>query len=452
MSATSGTHWFDSETAQTAETTRIPWQATKSSIRERNAHLLESELMSDVSFIVGKERIKIPAHKHILATTSASFYEALYERKDPPAEIEVIDVEEVHFRTLLRYMYTDHLKLNSENSFELLRLAVRFGLRHMEQQVVEFIEQTLNTDNVLEIFQQSTVLGCQALRERCYRIIEWTIREIFASEKFNQTSREILGLILQMPRLNCREVEVYRAVMRWVDNQCVVKDLPKDGESKREFMGFDLLHLVRFPTMTAEEFSECATLEGLLTADEISRIFLVIMDKFSGAIEFSHTPRSSVISFDTTRSILILNRFIKWGRGFNRSISYGHHSILMSVTKPTIVTGFGLLMDHSDVSMDGAILTFAGRDLALDKLENGSCINRIEMKDNFFMIHILLEQPVLLECNEVYLVKLVNPTNGFQTLTGDVRSDIKYGNTTMSFKKPTKSPYVNSIAEILILT
>lgn len=204
--------------------------------------------------------------------------------------------------------------------------------------------------------------------------------------------------------------------------------------------------------MTAEEFSECATLDGFLTADEISRIFLVIMDKFSGAIEFSHIPRTSVISFETSRSIVILNRFTKWSRGFNRTISYDHHSVLMSVTKPTIVAGFGLLLDQSDVTLDGAILTFAGRDLNLETLENGTHINRIAMKDNFYMVHVLLEQPVLLETHEMYLVKLMNPTNGFQTITGEVREKITFGNAAISFKKPTKSPYVNAIAEILTLS
>lgn len=204
--------------------------------------------------------------------------------------------------------------------------------------------------------------------------------------------------------------------------------------------------------MTAEEFSECATLDGFLTADEISRIFLVIMDKFSGAIEFSHIPRTSVISFETSRSIVILNRFTKWSRGFNRTITYDHHSVLMSVTKPTIVAGFGLLLDQSDVTLDGAILTFAGRDLNLETLENGTHINRIAMKDNFYMVHVLLEQPVLLETHEMYLVKLMNPTNGFQTITGEVREKITFGNAAISFKKPTKSPYVNAIAEILTLS
>lgn len=213
----------------------------------------------------------------------------------------------------------------------------------------------------------------------------------------------------------------------------------------------DLLHLIRFPTMTAEEFSECATVDGFLTSDEISRIFLVIMDKFSGAIEFSHMSRTSVISFETSRSIVILNRFSKWARGYNRTITYDHHSILLSVTKPTIVAGFGLLLDHSDITLDGARLTFAGRDIELDKLEIGKHINQIAMNDNFYMVHVLLEQPMLLETNEMYLVKLVNPTNGFQTITGEVREKISFGNTVITFKKPTKSPYVNALAEVLTL-
>lgn len=86
----SATHWFDSEASQATKSTQEnPWQATKNSIRERNAYLLACDIMSDVSFVVGQAKVKIPAHRHVLATTSASFYEALYERPNPPPEIEV---------------------------------------------------------------------------------------------------------------------------------------------------------------------------------------------------------------------------------------------------------------------------------------------------------------------------------------------------------------------------
>lgn len=106
------------------------WQATRPTIRERNAAMFNNELMSDVHFIVGsngelksnsgrKSRSidcksihllignteRIPAHKYILATGSSVFYTMFYgglpEIKD---DIEVLDVEPCAFLTLLRYL------------------------------------------------------------------------------------------------------------------------------------------------------------------------------------------------------------------------------------------------------------------------------------------------------------------------------------------------------------
>lgn len=81
------------------------WQATKPTVRERNAAMFNNELMADVRFIVGSPGLTqvIPAHKYVLATGSSVFYAMFYgglaEHKE---EIEVPDVEPSAFLTLLK--------------------------------------------------------------------------------------------------------------------------------------------------------------------------------------------------------------------------------------------------------------------------------------------------------------------------------------------------------------
>lgn len=81
------------------------WQATKSTIRERNAAMFNNDLMADIRFIVGSdEQVQtIPAHKYVLATGSSVFYAMFYgglaEAKE---EIVVPDVEPTAFLTLLK--------------------------------------------------------------------------------------------------------------------------------------------------------------------------------------------------------------------------------------------------------------------------------------------------------------------------------------------------------------
>lgn len=91
------------------QTSHINWQASKTSVRERNAAMFNNELISDITFIVGQKgssfssQQRIPAHKYVLATGSSVFYAMFYgglaEAKD---EIEIPDVEPAAFLTLLR--------------------------------------------------------------------------------------------------------------------------------------------------------------------------------------------------------------------------------------------------------------------------------------------------------------------------------------------------------------
>lgn len=81
------------------------WQATKGSVRERNAAMFNNELMADVKFIVGSSGSTqvIPAHRYVLATGSSVFYAMFYGGlAECEEEIKVPDVEPSAFLTLLK--------------------------------------------------------------------------------------------------------------------------------------------------------------------------------------------------------------------------------------------------------------------------------------------------------------------------------------------------------------
>lgn len=83
------------------------WQATKSTVRERNAAMFNNDLMSDITFVVGgpaDDAVQtIPAHKYVLATGSSVFYAMFFGGlADTTQEIKVPDVEPMAFLTLLK--------------------------------------------------------------------------------------------------------------------------------------------------------------------------------------------------------------------------------------------------------------------------------------------------------------------------------------------------------------
>jgi len=106
------------------------WQATKPTVRERNAAMFNNHLMADIIFIVGSPGTcslkllsffnylsrkilyliliightqTIPAHKYVLATGSSVFYAMFYGGlPESKRDIEVPDVEPAAFLALLR--------------------------------------------------------------------------------------------------------------------------------------------------------------------------------------------------------------------------------------------------------------------------------------------------------------------------------------------------------------
>lgn len=84
------------------------WQTSKKNIRDRNAVMFMSEVMADVHFLVGSQetpdkRMRLPAHKYVLATSSSVFFAMFYgPLAEENEEIEIPDVEPNAFIVMLR--------------------------------------------------------------------------------------------------------------------------------------------------------------------------------------------------------------------------------------------------------------------------------------------------------------------------------------------------------------
>lgn len=76
------------ENASKKITDSFNWQSKFSSVKERSSVLFNNDCMSDLTFLVGdcdnskgqdsSDMLKIPVHKHVLASSSPVFYAMLY--------------------------------------------------------------------------------------------------------------------------------------------------------------------------------------------------------------------------------------------------------------------------------------------------------------------------------------------------------------------------------------
>uniref|UniRef100_A0A1B6HQD5 BTB domain-containing protein n=1 Tax=Homalodisca liturata TaxID=320908 RepID=A0A1B6HQD5_9HEMI len=155
------------------------WQATKSTVRERNAAMFNNELMADIRFIVGSpgQTQKIPAHKYVLATGSSVFYAMFYgglaENKE---EVEVPDVEPSAFLTLLKYLYCDEIQLEADTVLATLYVAKKYIVPHLARACVNYLETSLTAKNACLLLSQSRLFEEPDLMQRCWEVIDAQVR------------------------------------------------------------------------------------------------------------------------------------------------------------------------------------------------------------------------------------------------------------------------------------
>ncbi|KAL3069974.1 hypothetical protein niasHS_015737 [Heterodera schachtii] len=68
------------------------------------------------------------------------------------------------------------------------------------------------------------------------------------------------------------EIEIWKAALRWADNQCHKNGKEITGENRREVLG-PVLYKIRFPTISHEDFSRIIVPSAVLTEEELINVY-----------------------------------------------------------------------------------------------------------------------------------------------------------------------------------
>ena len=82
---------------------------------------------------------------------------------------------------------------------------------------------------------------------------------------------------LKRESLNIKEIDLFKAVVKWSEVECLRQEKERNGTNKRAAIG-NAIYQIRFASMTLEEFGENVSVSGLLTAEEM----MLFYEKFSG--------------------------------------------------------------------------------------------------------------------------------------------------------------------------
>ena len=256
----------------------VDWQSTKKTVLERSRHMFNNPFMSDVGLCCKGSSKEFHAHKYILATSSSVFHAMFYgELAEKNSVVYLSDTNDDGLEEFLRFLYTDECNLTADNAVSVLYLAKKYIVPSLAEKCVEFLETNLAAENVFVVLEQALQFDEEKLEKKCWDMIDMETSEAVVSDAFTDICQSTLMEFLKRESLNVKEVDLFKAVVKWSEVECLRQEKETNGTNKRAAIG-NAIYQIRFASMTLEEFGQNVSPSGLLTAEEI----ILFYEKFSG--------------------------------------------------------------------------------------------------------------------------------------------------------------------------
>jgi len=266
-------------------------------LTEQFGQLYQTKRLADVIFHVGEE--KIHAHRLVLAAASPIFEVMLYEYKEgapesnlaSPVEVKISGVDATAFGLLLQCIYTDEVEVNAENIQPLMKLAKKYQVDKLSALCADFMQGDVNADNVLDLFQIApTLLGDE---EFGLKFIEENTEKVIGNEGFTRLSKDRLLVLLRSDRLSAPEIEIFKAVQKWVE-----AEKKRKGDAAKPDIDEVIKH-IRFPTMEVSHIASVVTSSALLEQSQLVQLFSYCANpdpswRATQVLPFSTKPREGL--------------------------------------------------------------------------------------------------------------------------------------------------------------
>ncbi|GAB0086890.1 hypothetical protein DMENIID0001_011010 [Sergentomyia squamirostris] len=389
------------------------WQKTTKSAAERFGYLMGKELMADMTFLVGPNEVRIPGHRLILAANSYDFYNALYLLHPDRMELRIEDVTVGSFMRFLEYCYTGHIHLDMDKVFDNLKLAMRFEMKHLEGICVNFVVRHIKSINCLMFLSKSWKINCLRLIHKCQEHVAENFADVLSSIRlcidFPELPYGAVKWIVQLEKLQCDEKSLFDAVMMWSRRECIRTGLPVTAQNMRTVLG-DIIYLIRFPTMTAQEFAECnKKYPELLSGDEMTKI-MVFSGVKAAKLKFNATPRleATFTSLYTNRGIQEIATIPRISKGHRVFDDHNRHGIRFTSSRRINLQGFGVIVKdgksiYGKCSLWDPEFCFQFPDVQPDV--------RRKLWENYEILYIMFKRPIELDPSTTYELSFFNCAN-----------------------------------------
>lgn len=298
------------------------------------SHLCLSEHLSDIYFTFSDdESVKLPAHKFVLSMRSAVFETMFYGSLSEEGEyVALKDVNPEVMRTVLRYVYSDNPDLDGKNVLPCLYTAKKYQFLGLVELCSDFLEKNIDVKNVCQIIEQAIFYEMEPLKERCLSFITKNATKVLSSPGFINLSHATLLNILKSNELECDEIYIFKATMKWAEHKCE----SKSGQNIRDQLG-EVLYQIRFPIIPMEKFARVVTPSGILTNEEIVMLYQFTATKGSTPLgKFRQEERNGAQITLNLRKLKYSQQHMSTSDCFSLNIQYNNSSRQLQYLEPKI--------------------------------------------------------------------------------------------------------------------
>ena len=353
----------------------VDWQSTKKTVLERNSHMFNNSDMSDISFTCEGSDQTFYAHKYVLATSSAVFHAMFYgDLAEKNSVVHLSDTNEESMEEFLKFLYTDECNLTTDNVISVMYLSKKYIVPSLTEYVKAQLVRDMEPGNVLDILEQAIHFEEKDLEAKCWQVIEWRASEVANSANFINIKQATLASLLKRDRLNIPEVELFQAVLKWIDHQCSQKSLELTTENRRSVIG-DAVYDLRFIAMNQEEFAKHVSKSGLLIAEELVPIYEKVNKLESPLLKWKLPEREK--TFKASNKIIRISRFSAFSKNesYPPSWQYSGQRAPYGQSQPQVDSNN---RDYLSFSVDQCALFLGVRLLAASKVRSG-CSNTYQV-------------------------------------------------------------------------
>ena len=305
-----------------------------------------------------------------------------------------------------------------------------------------FLKENLNALNVFHILPDAQKYEEKDLTNHCWKLIETQSEEAVKSEGFVTVERSVLEELVEKNSLNIKEVELFKAVDCWAENECKKQGLVAEGSAKRRVLGERVVQGIRFPVMEQTEFADIVLDSEILTPKETNRLVKYFNSVLHDSVGFLETAR--------TGGKQVISRFRSVAKGWWYNPHY-RNCICFDVDKNIhlhAIHFFG--SDNSQYSVTLGVLDhFSG--ISVRKQEGNFLSKQIQCEIGDHQgFNIVFEPPIAIKANTGYKIfaDITGPpswfgTNGCSTVEhSGVRFHFKSDSFPTSDKKGQFSKFV----------